>query len=331
MPSNAESKTLALQHMPPGAVRWMGLDGTATTVGKMWSAIAQAVKLYGYDVIETLRRELKARQMVERIPDWERILRIPTDTTRSYDQRRAEIISRRREFGASSLPDVLGALHALCGPTAVTMLEHTRAAVRSVNTHSFGPITATAGNTGFATLTIGDNAGASLAGVQLKLNISTGDAGQFLVMLTAPDAQELAIPSTIGSRTVPAPTPNGADRIFFWPEFAGGQVDGTWTITVDNTGGGVTDVQVDTADLFVGGIGRATSGAPGLEGIIFEWSAVIDEAAVGDGYDRAVAIRLASRWNPAHCDGGVALYQSDAGLTALGDDSNCIGDLCIGD
>lgn len=310
--------------MPPGARELYDLGNRASDVSKWVDAVAAAVKTYATDVADTLRRELLPSTADELLLAWERGLGV--DMSRiaqagTASQRTAQVISRLREFGAATPDNIYAAMVALCGPTAVTIVEHSRAAVSALNTHSLGILTAPIGMTATGTLAIGDNAPASQMGAQLVYNISTGTQGQFQLTLTAPDAQSKTWQSEI--------LVDGADHVLFWPDFAGGTIDGTWTIQVDNTLGGAAEVQVDRADIFAEGIGRATSGAEGLGSPIFEWSALVNEAVVGDGYSRDAAQALVRRWNPAHCTGGLALYQTDGGATALSDDTNCIADLCI--
>jgi len=321
MPTAAEARTHFLAHMPPGATQWMNRD--LGTVANVWTAIAQSLKAYGFDVLDQLRRELKARQMVDRIPDWERILHVSDGLiarTGSLDARRAQIIARRRENGASSKPNILAALQAVCGPTAATILEHNRTTVSAVNTHDFGPITATVGTVGSASVVIGDNAQASKAGARLVYNVGTGTQGAFQFLLTSPDRSKSWQSEVIT---------DGGEHWLFWPDFAGGQIAGTWTLQVDNSLGGAADVQVDTARVIVEGIGRAGSGAEGLGAIIFEWSALIDETAVASTYNRALVVELVRRWTQSHRRGYVALKQTNGDTGAVCGDANCIAGMTV--
>ena len=322
--SNNDAFELLLQLAPPRFRRWMGTE-TSDATGKALRALAQGFKAYGYDVLDQLRRELHAQEMVERLPAWEGLLGLTNSRVARFgtlSQRRAQIIARRRERGTPTKAAVTASLAAFGAPGA-EFIEHGRASLKGINTRGFGTTTATVGNTATITQVVGDNAPASSMGAQLIYNI-TGTQGAFDVTLTAPDARAKTWRSLVIA--------DGADHVLFWPEYAGGPISGTWTLQIDNSIGGVADVQVDRADLFIEGIGRAASGAEGYGALIFEWSAAINEGTVdATKYDRAAAIATAERWDQAHTRGGVALYQTDGSLSALGDDDNCIGDLVVGD
>lgn len=330
MPSAAEVKTHILGYMPPGAVRWMALDGATGAAASLWTAIAQAVKVYGFDVLDTLRSELHAREMVQRLSDWEAILHIPIDASLDPDKRRAKIIARRREFGSSSDPNILASARALTGPLTGDILEMTRSVLTAANWYELSsyPAIASSADTDIV-IAAADNAPASQAGAQVTVRITHPSIEDLTLTIIAPDAtQSSALPFGSGAVT-------DQDFRFYWKGAANKTITGNWTIRIADNGGAGGNVIDPAGDgitgLFVGGIGQTAFGGPqGLESAIFEWALVINEALVNAAtYDRAAVIDLARRWNPAHCNGGVALYMTDGVLCALCDDPNAIADLCV--
>jgi hypothetical protein len=319
MPSIAEAKQLLLAHMPPGAAKWMSFENGS--VSSMWSAVAQATKAYGFDALDALRRETKGLRLVDRLPDWEAILRIPVNTLRSLDQRRAQVIARRREFGASTLPNIQGAAVPIASATTL-IVEHNRTALDSLLSGTFGPVTVGAGNTGQAHCTMHDNAAASDAGLRFRCSFSGGTEGAIVLTITAPDGTQKSWQSQIDT--------SSAEFVLFGKEFAGCQILGVWTLEIDNTAGSA-DAELDAPNaLFIDGIGR-TNGVDGLGSRIFEWSISVDEGALTTSgtYEREALSSVAARWNPSHCLGGIALVQSDGNQTALADNEYAIADMCV--
>lgn len=271
---------------------------------------------------DKLRRELVPQTADEKLSDWEAIFGAPSGNA-TVTMRQAAIVARWRESGASTLDNITAAIASLAGSAAaVTIVEHSRTSLRNQHTYSFSTITATVGNTANVTLAIGENAVAARMGAQLLLNVSTGDQGDFLVTLVAPDAQEFT-PSLVYV--------DGADHVYFWPEFAGLRIDGTWAISVDNTGAGTTDVQVDTANLFVEGIGIGPFGGEGLAGNVFEFCVLVTESTVNAAtWDRLRARSLIQHWKPGHTRGYLCLTGVGDGVTATagiwGDPTNSCWD-----
>ncbi len=323
--STADEKAKLLGNLPPKMGDWLDLS-PGSDPDKVIEASAQGTSEAIVDNLDALAADANPLTATATgIVNWEGAFAVsasPTTVYGSLAERRAQILARHRESGASTLANVQAALIAVTGnATSVTIIEHDRATLRGLNTHSFPTLTATVGNTASASLAIGDNALASDAGLQLQLNISTGDEGTFSVTLIAPDAQQFTPSGVIV---------DGADHWYYWPEFAGGVIDGTWSISVDNTNGGATDVQVDAANVFVGGIGRdVATGAEGLEANIFEWNALIDESLVSSTYSRLLAQEIVRRWDLAHTRGYLALKQTNGDTGAVCGDANCIAGMTV--
>jgi Proprotein convertase P-domain len=325
MTSAEAAKELLLAHMPPGAAKWMNFE--RGTVSSLWTAIAQSAKLYGFDYLDALRRELKGWQLTDRIADWERILSIPASAARSNDRRRAEIISRRREFGASSIPNVMGALAPVCGPTAVTILEHSRSVLTALNWYEISnlPLVIPPSADLDFSFIAHDNAPVSQAGARVTVKVTHPSIEDLSLRIAAPDGTQS---DSLSFGSGPA-----TERLFVfcWPGAAGKTIDGGWKVTITDSGaagGTVDDPAGDSVTgLHVEGIGRdPVTGANGLGARAFEWNALIDETATSSlTYDRRLAWQIAKdRWNQAHCQGSIALKQTNGDTGAVCGDANCI-------
>lgn len=321
---------ILIDGMPPDSRQLLDYDNPTSNVYLEADAEAGALKAYGFDLVEQFRVESLPSAATSSthglLTDWEAALRIPPPASAASSTdagRQAAVTSRLREFGASTKDNIRAALVAITGSaSAVTIHEHSRAALKTLRSYSFPTMTATAGNATGVVLAASDNAPASVAGAQLTYNISTGDQGDFSISILAPDAQTKTWRTEI--------IVDGADHVLFWPAFAGGRISGEWQVSIDNALGGVTDVQLDAASLFVEGIGRsALSGAEGLGANVFEWVASVAEDLAGANYSRALARELVQRWNPAHCRGYLVPYLNTGGIAAVFDGSYSILDGCV--
>lgn len=315
-----EVREMLIACLPAGARDLYDLDNRASDVSKYVDALAASVKLYGTDVVDTLRAELLPSTARELITAWERALGV--DRTRiaqagTQSQRVDQIRARLRESGTATRGGIYAALVAFCGPTAVTILEHKRSVLTSTNTRAFSSTTVAANSTGTLSVMVTDNAPAGQMGAQLIANLS-GGAATITLTLTAPTGDAKSWSALVDS----------SSYSYFWPEFAGLQCAGVWTLTVDNSANG-NPVDVDIASVFVEGIGRAQTGAEGYGSTIFEWTALIDESVASTSYDRATACDLVRRWSHAHATGGLALVQTTGSVGAVSDNTNCIADLCV--
>jgi len=304
-----------IDNFPPDSRQLLDFDNSRSNVYLEADAIAGAVKAHAFDPAAQMVTETLASTATSgtggMLANHEQALGLASTTIAqagSDAQRQAQVTARMRENASSSPANILAILQALCGSVAVTVLEQSRSDRRDLNTYSLGVHTVPSGTTSSSTLAIGDNAPASQMGAQLIYNVSSGDTGEFQITVTAPDAQSKAWQSEI--------IVDGADHTLFWAEFAGGVIDGTWVLQIDNSLGGTHEVQVDRADLFVEGIGRASSGAEGRAAPVFVWVALVDTALASTFYDAAAVRETIRRINPAHCRGYLA-QKNGAGGTAM--------------
>ena len=327
--SDNDAYELLLQLLPPGFRRWMALEQT-DAIGKAWRAWASGFKRYGFDVLDQLRRELNALEMVDRIPSWEAIMGLSTGRVARFGTdslRRAQIIARRREMGLPTEDNILGSFAALCGTTGIEVLEHSRSVLTAANWYELPsyPAIAASADTDLV-IAAGDNAPASSMGAQVTVRITHPSIEDLTLLIIAPDASQSAVMS-FGAGAV-----TGQDFRFYWAGAAGKTITGNWTIKITDNGGSGGTVDDPAADgvtgLFVEGIGRSPGGFDGLAGNVFEWAVRIDEGAVpASTYSRDAARDIVRRWNPEHCRGYLVLKNLSGGDAGIwGDPTNSLWD-----
>lgn len=322
---------LLLSFLPPGSERWMALDpDKGDAMGGLFLALAGAFKQYGTDVLDMLRTELDWNQMSARLPDWEAILSLAQSRAALYGTmaaRRAQVISRRREFGLSTPANIQNALAPVAGYSP-TVIEASRAAVRAANTYPIGGGAIPNPGTLALTATAADNAPASAMGAQVTLRVNHATPGDLTFRLTGPDGTIKTWPvNALGT----AALSGGIDNILYGKEFAGKQITGAWTFEIINAGATAGSIVVVAANgVFVEGVGRAVNGADGRAAAMFEWNSSIDPALVNaDTYSLASATTIVTRWNPAHAIGFAVTKMSGGAAVAIYDDTNAIENNCI--
>lgn len=318
---------------PPGTKDWLDFadpDGP----GPLTEALGAA--LYDTDVKPTdqLRKEVNPSTCEGGQAEWERTLGLTgTDTSRFGDvlARRAQIMSRLRESGATTVPliqSVIAPLLDYADPSQLVVREVSRSFLRSAHSYfAVGPLTI-----GLTTVQlqflVRDTAKVSKCGAQVDLNLMHPMLQDVRVSLTSPDGrfiQKGFVEPRLGEGPV-----NNFIRIYF-PEMIGAQVAGIWTLQITALTPGVAT----SAFLFVEGFGRDASGADGLSAAKFHWAVVAEPALMGPRADRAAAAAAIRRINYATRNGVLAFRSSGAGalpagqLAAIPDDPGAIPDACI--
>jgi len=330
--SDNDSFELVLQHLPPRFRRWMAIEAT-DTVGAALRALAMGFKRYGFDVLDQLRRELNALEMVDRIPDWEAIMGLSSGRVARFGTdslRRAQIIARRRERGLPNEERILGSFAALCGAGGVEVLEHSRAALTAENWYEITSVALPAAIASSAdtelTFDCGDNAPAGRMGAQFRVKVTHPSVEDLSLKIYAPDTDSSASLS-FGSGAV-----TGKVFVFYWPGAASKTITGTWRVVITDSGGAGGTIEDPAADgitgLFVEGIGRSAAGFDGLGANIFEWAVRVDESAMPSStYSRDAARDIVRRWNPEHCRGYLVLKNLNGGDDGVwGDTTNSLWD-----
>jgi len=260
--------------------------------------------------------------------DWEKALGIEAMGTTSDAARQLAIISKLRQHGASTIPNIQAILGPLLGyvdPTQLEILETDRAALAALNTYSnFGGAVIPGGGSVTQTVFAADNSvPIGPAGVVLVVVITTATPSDITLTLTGPNG---AFGQAIESAVLPVGTAAGA-RISF-PSAAGKTCNGTWTLQASSAALGAT---LNSWGVFVEGIGRQPNGADGHGAGIFEWSARVDPTLEGAAApaNEAAARAAISRIKPAHTAGYLTKKMSGGSAVAVYDDANAIENACV--
>jgi hypothetical protein len=287
-------------------------------VGDVLGQSGQEINEDAFERVDALALEIFPSLADERLPEWETALALTHSRMVSYgsvEQRQAQIVACLRENGASTKANIKAALTVVTGnAAAITIVEHTRAAMDSANEYTFGAGAAVNPGANQWLIVAGDNAPCSDAGARLYLNVSGITAAEFSVTLTAPDTTS----TTWAAGVIPT---GGA--IVWWPGAANKDINGTWTVDIASTAAGAGSLGGAGAWLLVEGIGRiGLTDVEGLGANIFEWAALIDTSlAVASLYDQVLAREIVNRWNPAHARGYLAQYNGLGGAVCIFDDA----------
>jgi len=303
---------------PPGDEELYAWDNPDSYVSRELEGVTTAVRVKGTSAVERVRQEFRPQASTEKAADWERVFGMSQSRTSVYgalEGRRAQIVARWRESGASTLPHIQAALAAVLG-YAPKILEHSRSQMTAQHTYPLPntPLLIPPFATARASVRIADNAPVSQGGARLTLVVTTQSRRTLRLSLFGPAGASTSFVTSAGV--------SGGPRtlVLYGRGFAGTAADGLWTLTLFNPSS--SPARVEAGSLFVEGIGRAQSGAEGLGANIFEWTVLVDPARLGPNADLDFARQLVARWNPAHCRGYLALMASSGSPYAVFDDPN---------
>ena len=311
---------------PPGDDDLYAWDNPLSYVARELEAITTAVRLRGMDAIDRLRDEFRPQSATEKLPDWERIFGISQSRTASYgppDARRAQVVARWRENGASTIPYIKAALAAVLGYQP-QILEHTRTAMTAAHTYLPAgiPLAIPVGPASVSTtIGVADNAPASQAGARLTLVLAFLPVEDLTVTLTSPTGQSASWALVSGD-------PAQNTYLLYGKQFAGASISGRWTLTIVNAGPSAGSLGAGSA-LFVEGIGRSPDSVDGLAANIFEWTVFVDPAQLSASADLDFARQLVSRWNPAHCRSYLVAGSATGSLYGIFDDPASVFEGCL--
>src|SRR5262249_28516552 len=106
--------------------------------------LAEALKTFGYGLVDRLRREINPASGIEKLPDWETALGIAGSYTSRFGcvtQRQGAVVGKLREFGAFTLANtrsILGPLLGYANPGRLVIVETDRSKIRLAHTYSDG-------------------------------------------------------------------------------------------------------------------------------------------------------------------------------------------------
>lgn len=272
---------------------------------KLFQAVAALMKVYAFDLVDLLRREIIPHLSRYKLPSWERIFGL--ETTRiakqgTIPQRQAQVLGAWRAAAGqgSSIPVVQAVLGPLLGylpTTTVEVLEADRSALTAA--HSYWPAADTAIPNG-ATTTIAIDVSlhggkVAKAGAQLWLVFASAGLSSYTFTLTAPD----------GSSKTWAGSWASVPLKLYAPELADKAIQGIWRLSITNNSG-ADNTLYSGSTLFVEGVAPRQDTA----GAVFHWGVYADPAHVGESgvapnYDEA--FRAIKRLTFSHCRGRLLL------------------------
>jgi hypothetical protein len=308
-----------------------------------WYAVAQGFNQALVARIDALRRERNPAAAIEKLEDFEVALGLHFTNTAQFGtdaQRQAQIVGRFREgqpLSISGIQTVLQPYLKYADPATIQVLEPNRAAQKTAHTYAF-PSAVAVGTGVTIDANVTDDSYVSDMGAQVLINVQVaGTPVNAFVNLTSPDgfvktwflADYASLGTVVGPNTV-------LDLVLYAPEFGpklGADkihyvrhpIRGTWQLTVKNMD------TINTASVFVEGVGRNAAGQDGLGAAMFEWGVLADPALLGVGADLIGAAAAIKRINHSHLIGSLVLGDSGGlgGGAMIPDDTNAIPDMGI--
>jgi len=309
---------ILLQLFPPGHLYdWYT---PRSKVSRFLDGLAEAVKTFGYDIVDRLRHEMNPATAVDKLSDWENALAIASSYTARYGtvaQRQGAVVAKLREFGAFTLGNTRAILAALLGYVdagKLVVVETDRAKMRAAHSYTDGksyPPSVWA----VASVYVSDGGTVGRAGVQVDLQLGALPSAPFVIYLASPSGRYQSWASTTLGR------PSLKLRLYSL-ELVGERCLGTWTVVVVSLSGATTTPPIASWSVFVEGAGR-----DGLSKDLCTWGAFLDPALAGKNgapADREGARTAISRIEHAHTNG--VLLTS---LLAIPDDPNSVPDGCL--
>lgn len=306
-----EAFDLLLSLWPPGA--WHELydvDNPRSDVRRFFGASGQALAKYGTGQAAKIKSELMPTTAVDKLPDWEETLglpatKVPPTTTAG---RQAAVVSKLRESGSYSLPEVraiLGPLLGYANANLLAIVETNRAGLRTLHTYSNATSVGVAGPGSVSrSVIVSDDAAVSAGGVMVSLNVAVV-TGSVVATLTAPDGKTATwtLANTSGSPLVL----RAGQRVDGVAATAFARILGTWTFSVVLATG--STVAWLSLDLFVEGAGLDAAKNDGRGAEVWYWGAFANPALEGiaSASDREAARRAIERIKPAHTRGALLL------------------------
>lgn len=284
---------LLIDSFPIGSRDLYNLEGD---IGKFLTAIATAQKTYLYDGMDTLQLESNPQTITEKIVDWEGVCgfsQTQLAQTGTTNQRRAQIISKLREFGTFSFNDVRAVLQPFfqyADFTQIQINEPDRAALRTAHTYDGGTFNTALGLTSGLIILTDDN----FLPVPLQLLFSSSVALTSIRLTLLTPASEIVVETRIFS--IDANT-----TYTVWSTVTK-SILGIWTLFVE--------VPVNTNiswKIFVEGLGKDVNGNEQAGANMFVFGVVADTALLGPNYDYQAAVAALNRITPAHLQGLIVI------------------------
>lgn len=139
----ADAVRVIKEAWPPRSGSLYDWDSPDAIVHKVFGALGDVAKIYGFDQSDRIFREANPLTVVELLPTWEALLGITLSEsvlrTRSVERRRQTVLARLREMGPLTLHNLSAIFAQLAGyvaPAVPEVLELTRADMESRNSYA---------------------------------------------------------------------------------------------------------------------------------------------------------------------------------------------------
>lgn len=321
MAAASELKAALIAGFPPGVdsvVDWNDAPG------RHMEAVAQTLTK-ATDLVDTMATEISPLTVIQKLPEWERLLRLKGNG--STAQRQAALVSRLRELGqVTTRPMVQSVIAPLLGyadPSELVVIEADRAAQRAAHTYAW------TGSKSFSLMAaiipwrVLDDAKVSPAGAQVDVTITHSDISKIAATLTGPDGAT----ATVGIGKLGRGSVSGATLRLYFPSLAGAKVGGifggNWSLSIGATSGTGT---ITAADLFVEGLHLDSARHDGLGAAVYRWGVMVEDDKLGPTADLIAAREALERIRYA-CRPPALLRRSvGSGALAAGDFAVIPGD-----
>src|SRR3954471_17177140 len=113
--NQSEVRAILKSLFPPGDEDLYAWDNPQSYVARELEAITTAMRLKGTDAVDQLRSEFRPHTSTQKLPDWERIFGLAVSQAAGYgsnEARRAQVLARFRESGASTKANIQAAFAA---------------------------------------------------------------------------------------------------------------------------------------------------------------------------------------------------------------------------
>ena len=276
---------LLKDHFPPWSGVLYAWDEPDAHVKKYLDWLADAVKLYGYDQVDRVLREVSPLTCVELLPAWEAVLGISLSKAalrgRTVAQRRRVVLARIRERGPLSLHNLCAIFAQLADyapgsrPEVIELDGLTDMRTANVWSETFVTPTAVPLGTGFdltnltrQTPVLLDGGHVWDAGAEVSLVLSSTNTSGLRVRLMCPDFSV----AEWGAESYPLPSGLVSLLKLRSPAHAGHAVHGSWRLYVYRVAGAPA-VNLSGWSLYVLGKGHGGRGQAK-----FNWSVFLDAA-----------------------------------------------------
>jgi len=316
--SLAEVRELLIQALPAGSTDFYDLETPEAKISRLFTALSQMVKRYGFDTVDQLFLEINPFTIVQDIPDWEiaaGLIGTRTALLGSTNQRRNQIIGTLRGSGSFSLEDFRAAIEPFYKyqlAQRIRIVEPNRDNLRALHSYGFhdsgsihivmgSPVTLTLDLTNvddFITTDTGAILSFDYYGLDLRdlrITISPVSFGIFPLIYGSSDAPFPAfadfdfVPIKIYLKQY-ANIPSKLISNNVWQK---------WSVQFSTVG---TSFYFRNPTLFAEGMGRATPPkiGEGLSSSMFFWNPLAETTLLGSNPDIQGADLLLKKIKPAH-------------------------------